>query len=179
MCGDHNTDMQDEMNAGDGQLDLSQQETLKFELEACLLGQQEWKDKFARVTADFENFKRRSAREQVAWLESSQQKIFLELLSVVDDFDRALQPQAADNNHNSAKVWIDGFVLIRAALQKFLHNNGVEQMIIGETFDPMYHEAIAQVQVAGKAEGAIIDVLQNGYMWKNKVLRPAKVAVAQ
>lgn len=179
MCDNHNTDMQDEMNTVDDQSDLSQQEALEQELQECLLAQQEWKDKFARVTADFENFKRRSAREQVAWLESSQQKIFLELLSVVDDFDRALQPTAADNNQDSAKVWIDGFVLIRAALQKFLHNNGVEQMTNVETFDPMYHEAIAQIQVAGKPEGAIIDVLQNGYTWKNKVLRPAKVAVAQ
>lgn len=153
------------------------QEELKKQLEVCLAAQHEWKDKFMRATADFENYKRRAVREQTAWIETCQQKIFLDLLPIVDDFDRALQQ--ASGADQSVKSVLDGFLLIRASLIKLLHSFGIEKMSNYTLFDPVYHEAVAQVAHAEKKSGMIVEVLQQGYVWKDKVLRPAKVTVAQ
>jgi len=149
---------------------------LQKELADCLVLQQEWKERFLRINADFENYKRRMVREQTSWLETCQQKIFLDLLPIVDDFDRALQTSPSTEE---TKIWIEGFILIRSSLQKMLASFGVEPMKNYQDFDPLYHEAIAQIASDTKRSGAIVEVLQPGYVWKEKVLRPAKVVVAQ
>lgn len=149
------------------------------QLEECRVQQQEWKERFVRISADFENYKRRIAREQTSWFESGQQKLLADILPIVDDFDRAVQQLKESGNQEQAKAWLDGFVMIRSALQKYLHVHGVEPMSEYTLFDPMLHEAIAQIPHEGKAAGTIVEIMQQGYRWKDKVLRPAKVVVVQ
>jgi molecular chaperone GrpE len=148
---------------------------LTTQLQACLVLQQEWKDRFLRTTAEFENYKRRQAREQSNWIEHAEQKVFLELLPIIDDFDRALQ----QSFEGDGQVWVEGIQMIRASLAKVLHKWGIEVMKNYTLFDPMHHEAIAQAIVPGKEPGTIIEIIKNGYLWKDKVLRPAQVVVAQ
>jgi len=183
MCNNHNQHPNQSPD-NDSTIDQQQGQTtdvnaLQKELQECLLSQQEWKERFLRTNADFENFKRRSTRDQITWMETSQQKLLVELLPIVDDFDRAFQQISTNVDQKAVAKDLEGFSFIRAALQKYLQQFGVEPMKEYTVFDPSLHEAIGQVSDSTKSSGAIAQVLQQGYMWKGKVLRPARVMVVE
>lgn len=146
------------------------------QLKKCQQQQEEWRERCMRLTADLENFRRRTAKEQALWIENAQASILLKLLDVLDNFDRALEqkPQA-----NELSSWVEGFALIRASFGKLLEEQGVTRMDNYAVFNPEFHEALAQIDVPGKNSGDIVDVMQQGYLFKGKTLRPAKVAVAR
>ncbi len=127
------------------------------------------KDKFIRVTADFENYKRRMQKEQAQWFDLGQTKVLSSLVNVVDDFDRALASGQKD----------EGVILIYKSLQKLLESFEVKEISGDLPFDPELHEAILSVENSGKQSGDIVEILQKGYTYKGKVLRPAKVSVAK
>ncbi|RTL07070.1 nucleotide exchange factor GrpE [Candidatus Dependentiae bacterium] len=133
----------------------------------------EWKQKYAYLNADFENFKRRTVKEYEAMRLDIYTRICKPLLVIMDDFDRACA--AADKQHSD----IEGFKLIRKSFEKCLTEIGVVEMPVEGAFDPQKHEALLQVQSAEHASGDIVSVLQKGYMLHGAVLRPAKVSVAQ
>ncbi len=143
------------------------------DLHACQEQVNEWKDKFVRLTSDFENFKRRNAREQMQVFDKAQAKVLKDILDIVDDFDRAFA------SHQSQQEMLAGFTMIRAALQKLLIQYSVQEMTNYQEFDPNYHEALGQVSSADHQSGQIVQVLQKGYLFKDTVLRPARVMVAQ
>ena len=165
------------------QPDLTQQ------LNECLNQKDEWKDRCLRTAADFENYKKRAEKERSVWVTSAQSSIFADLLSIVDDFDRAFSGLRLSGSSDSASFGgqgsakedqsIAGFALIHKEFHKFLDKHGISEIKETAQFDPNLHEAIMNVESADHQSGAIVQVLQKGYMFKGQVLRPAKVSVAK
>jgi molecular chaperone GrpE len=138
----------------------------------------ELKDKFIRISADFENYKKRIENEKKSWIEVSQAEVLKDLLNIVDDFDRAID---AHKKKISSKndTFLEGLELINKSFHKILEKYNVKEITNIEKFDPKYHEAIIQIESKDHENGEIVEILQKGYTFKDKLLRPAKVSVAK
>jgi len=138
----------------------------------------EAKEKYLRLYSDFENFRRRTAREKLELTKTAGEKIITDLLSVIDDFDRA-KKAASETKEPDYKSINDGFELIMTKFMKVLEQQNVAEMKAqGETFNPDFHEAIAQIPAPSEdMKGKIIDVVEKGYLIEDKVIRFAKVVV--
>jgi molecular chaperone GrpE len=156
-----------------------QNEDLQIQLDACKVESNEWKNKFMLVSADMQNYKRRIEKEQSMWTRRAQEDVLVKLLAIVDDFDRALAEHEKQEKTPELDAWLKGFEMIGEGLYKFLKNMHVTQIEQMQIFDPMLHEAIAQVEAPDVASGDIVDVVQKGFMFGDEVLRPAKVTVAK
>ena len=131
-------------------------------------------DNFVRLQADFVNYKRRTEQERKDYIELGSKKVLNELLTVIDNFERAIE---AHTNEESFK---EGVELIYKQLLELLNKNDVTEMkCLNEKFDPEFHHAVLVEEKQGVEEGIIIDVLQKGYLIGEKVLRPAMVKVSQ
>jgi molecular chaperone GrpE len=129
-----------------------------------------------RTKADFENYRKRAARETAAAQERGAVKLALELLPAVDDLDRTL---AAADGSGDAETLVSGLKAVHAGVLAALARVGIEPYCPeGERFDPQHHEAIAQQPVDGVGPGTIVEVYQRGYRLGDSVLRPARVVVA-
>jgi molecular chaperone GrpE len=148
-------------------------------LSICQKERDDLKNRVLHLTADFDNYKRRMNKEKTLWMTTAQASIFGELLSVVDDFDRAFSEYEKIADKDGHKEWIVGFELIYKALQKMLENHRVKAMTDYNEFNPEIHEALMQVETTKVPSGHIVEVLQKGYYFKDEVLRPAKVSVAK
>lgn len=146
--------------------------------EACLKLVAELTEKLTRLGADFDNFKRRTEKDRVHWIGSGQQLILKDIITIVDDFERAVSQVSNQAGNPELKVWFSGFDMIHKSLVKLLSKYGVTVMPDADQFDPEKHEALMSV-ASDKAPGTIMQVLEKGYMLHDKVLRPAKVSVAQ
>ncbi|GIV33951.1 MAG: protein GrpE [Chitinophagales bacterium] len=140
---------------------------------------EELKDKYLRLYADFDNYKKRSARE---WLEKSREagkELILQILPVIDDFERAIATM--DNASGNAEAVREGTMLIYNKLKKILEQNGVEPMQAkGQPFDPDKHEAISEIPVEkDEDKGMVLEEIQKGYLLNGKILRHAKVVVGK
>jgi len=132
-------------------------------------------DKFLRLAAEFENYKKRTAKEYARVVDMASDSILREFLDVVDDFERAKTHAGSD-----ADTLAQGLELIYSKLLELLSRHGVRQIdSIGKSFDPMYHEAIMQIESADKDDGSIVEEIQKGYSINNRVLRPARVIVTR
>ena len=126
-----------------------------------------------RTQADFENYRKRVARESAAALQRGAAKLAKELLPALDNLDRALDAAAQDD------PLLDGVRLVRAELSAGLGRVGIESFgAAGDTFDPVEHEAVAQQPVEGAESGSVVEVYQPGYRLGASVIRPARVLVA-
>lgn len=126
-----------------------------------------------RTQADFENYRKRVARESAAAAERGVAKLAKELLPALDNLDRALEAAAEED------PLLEGVRLVRAELSAALARVGVESFDpAGEQFDPVHHEAMAQQPVEGAASGTVVEVYQPGYRLNGAVIRPARVVVA-
>lgn len=135
----------------------------------------EQKDNYLRLYADFENFRRRTAKEKIEFLEQANAKLLIEILPVFDDFERALKSfENPDLQINTAK---EGIQLIYQKFQRFLEKQGLVVMESNQQdFDPDKHEAIAQVPAPTEnLKGKVIDTVEKGYFLGEKVVRFAKV----
>lgn len=133
-------------------------------------------DKYLRLYSEFENFRRRSAKEKLTLVETASEGILAKLLPIVDDFERGLA--AMNSQEADPKATQEGIQLIYDKLQQMLQQAGVEPMEIakGASFDTEFHEAITQIPVEdADMKGKVVDVTEKGYMLKEKVLRFAKV----
>jgi molecular chaperone GrpE len=129
-----------------------------------------------RTAADFANFRRRTAEDRERELGLASESLLRKLLAVADDFDRALDAMPADLKEVG---WMEGIVLLDRKLRALLESEGVTQIeSVGRAFDPREHEAIASVAATGRPDGEIVDEVQKGYRVRDRVLRPALVAVA-
>lgn len=144
-------------------------------LMACQLEVAQWKERFARVSADLENFKRRTQKEQQTWFALGQRQMAKDLLEIVDTMERALQ----DSQQASQDQMIQGIQLMYKNLQKLLEKFGIQEITETKEFNPELHEGLMQVDSDQHESGAIVTILQKGYMFKDEVLRPAKVSVAK
>ena len=135
----------------------------------------EQKDKFIRLYSEFENFRRRTAKEKLEMIQSANEQLLKTLLPVSDDFERA-EKSFKDRNDKE----LEGFFLINNKFRKTLEQAGVRIMDIkpGADFNADLHEAITQIPVADEAlKGKVVDVVENGYLLNDKVIRHAKVVV--
>jgi molecular chaperone GrpE len=129
-----------------------------------------------RTAADFANFKRRTSEDRERELGLAGELLLRKLLAVADDFDRALEAMPPDLKGVS---WIEGVVLLDRKLRALLESEGVTPIeAVGRTFDPREHEAIASIPGTGRPDGEIVAEVQRGYRVRDRVLRPALVAVA-
>ncbi len=144
------------------------------ELEQCQQDAAMWKDQAARIFADFENYKKRMERDQASWMQTAQVSVLKDLLSVVDNFDRAL----LGKNDSSADVYA-GIEMIYKSVMQLLHKYGVKEFADYTVFNPELHEALMDIESADHESGQIVQVLEKGFMIKDKVLRPAKVMIAK
>lgn len=146
----------------------------KEKLEEAQRQSAEWERKHLLALADYDNFRRRSAKDMESIRLQAQSRVLSEMLAVLDNFDRAFESVPAELAAQFA-----GFDLIRKDLIKKLHDLGVQEMDNGASFNPEFHEALVQVPADEKHQaGSIVAVLQKGYLFKGSVLRHAKVSVA-
>lgn len=151
-----------------------EQESVLQELEQCQQDAAQWKDKAARIFADFENYKKRMEKEQASWIQTAQLSMLKDLLTVIDNFDRALSTK----NDAQTDVYA-GIEMIYKSVVQLLQKYGVKEFTEYTTFDPELHEALMDVQSPDHQSGQIVQVLEKGFMIKDKVLRPAKVMIAK
>src|SRR5256885_3553215 len=143
------------------------------ELEALRNENEELIDTLQRLQADFENYRKRAARDQESLVARAGERIVKELLPVVDDLERALE---AAESHEEAKLE-EGVKLVQRQLAQILEREGVAPVETNGKFDPNVHEALL-TQPSASDEGSVIEVLQKGYRLGDRVLRPARVVVA-
>ena len=133
----------------------------------------EAKDKYVRLYAEFDNHRRRSAKEKLEMIQSANEQLLKTLLVVVDDFERAEKSVKEKTDKES-----EGFFLIQNKFKKILDQYSVKAMAVaqGSDFNPDLHEAITQIPTPDeKLKGKIVDVVEKGYLLNDKVIRFAKV----
>ena len=149
--------------------EMSEEEQLKADLARE-------KDRFLRLFAEFENFKKRTSRERMELFKTAGQEVIVALLPVMDDFDRALQEISKSDDKEMYK----GVELIRNKFNETLKSKGLDEIKIkaGDTFDAEVHDAITQIPAPSKKlRGKIIDVVEKGYKLGDKIIRHPKVVV--
>ncbi|HEX3224667.1 MAG TPA: nucleotide exchange factor GrpE [Gaiellaceae bacterium] len=133
----------------------------------------EIEDRLLRVAADFDNYKKRVAREREEYVALANERLVKELLPILDDLERALD---AVGQHEEATVE-EGVRLVHRSLAGLLERNGVREIATEGKFDPHVHEALLS-QPSEAEEGSVIDVVQKGYTLGDRVVRPARVVIA-
>jgi len=134
-------------------------------------------DKYLRLLAEFENFKKRTLKEKEELYKTSSSKIITAILPVMDDIDRALMtiPQTDENN-----PFFDGFDLIGKKFRTILMQQGLEQIVtLDQDFNTDYHEALTTLEVEESKKGKVIDEIEKGYLLNGHVIRFAKVVVGK
>ena len=156
---------------------LAQIETLTTERDDAIRMTDEYLSALQRERAEFQNFKRRTSEERLRDLGLAGEDLIRKVLAVADDFDRAIEarpPTVADD------PWFQGIAAIDRKLRLLLDSEGVTPIDAspGRPFDPREHEAIANVPDADQPEGSIVEEIRRGYRLRDRVIRPALVAVA-
>lgn len=146
-------------------------------------------DRLLRTTADFENFKKRAAREKVESAQSASFSLVQKLLPVLDNFEMALaaaqsataaRPSAPAAEGDKLASLQSGVLMIQQQLKSALVETGLEEIdATGQPFDPNFHEAVSQQESAETPEGHVLQQLRKGYKLKDRLLRPATVIVAK
>lgn len=137
----------------------------------------ELNDKFLRLYAEFDNYRRRTNKEKVELIANANERLLLDLIPTVDDFERAI---ANNGNVEDIEAVKEGFVLIYNKFKSTLESKGLKQMHAkGENFDSDLHEAIANIPGDESQKGKVIDDVEKGYFLNEKVIRFAKVVVGQ
>ena len=132
-------------------------------------------DSYLRLAADFDNYRKRTAREHAELTQRANERLLNELLPVLDDLERALEAAA---EHEEAKLE-EGVRLVHRSLLGLVERHGLTEIDTDGAFDPHVHEALLAQPGEGVEEGSVLQVLQKGYRLGNKVIRPARVIVAQ
>ncbi len=137
--------------------------------------EEELNSRYLRLAADFQNYKRRVEKEKGDIYAYANEKIVVDLLDVIDNFERALE-HSKDNNESFA----EGMNMIFKQFKGVLEKSGVEEMnAVGEQFDPNVHHAVLTENSVEYKSGEVTQVLQKGYILNKKVIRPAMVKVAE
>lgn len=138
----------------------------------------DFKDKYIRLYSEFENYRKRTAREKIDIITNASENVLKEIIPILDDFERAIA-----NNENVEEISTikEGFELIYNKIFKTLTNQGLAPMdSIGKSFDPDIHEAITKIPATkDKMKGKVMDVIEKGYTLNEKVIRFAKVVVGE
>jgi molecular chaperone GrpE len=150
---------------------------LKIELEKANQRAAENFEGWQRERADFLNYKKRVERDQISTLQAMKGDIYRKFLDVLDDLERALKTKPAEGD---GAAWAEGIECIYRKLLNSLEANGVTQMdVANKEFDPNLHEAITHEESPDHESGQIIEVIEQGYILGDRVIRPARVRVAR
>jgi len=164
-----------EPNVADGEPGSPSADDLLARLQDAERERDEVLDNLRRVAADFDNYRKRVAREQTQILARSGERVVAKLLPVLDDLERALD---AAEHHEEVKV-LEGVRMTKDALAAVLASEGVEEIAADGPFDPHVHEALMAQPAEGVEPGHVVHVVQRGYRIGDAVLRPARVVVAE
>lgn len=158
--------------------DKNKIQELEAEIEKLKAEKAELNDRFLRLYSEFDNYKKRANKEKLDILSTASEKVIVNLLPVIDDFERAI---AANEKVEDIKAIKDGFVLIYNKLIQLLKRFDVEEIQAkGEAFNTDFHEAVTHFPTEKEEDkGKVIDVTEKGYKLKEKVIRYAKVVVGQ
>ena len=160
---DAEADAETEAEAGDTSADASADAAEGDDMQA----------KYVRLMAEFQNYKKRTAKEKEDIYAFGAEKVMLSLMEVLDDFDRALEQGCSDEKH------AEGIKLDHTQLMNALKKNGLEEIeALGEDFDPNFHSAVIMEDTDEYESGKVCFVVQKGYKLNGKVIRPAMVKVA-
>jgi len=155
-----------------GKIEMLEEEIEKLQEEAA-----SYKDRWLRAAAEFENFRRRNEKDRIDWIKSANKDLILELINVYEHLVLAIQ--SADNDQ-VPENFRKGIIMVHDQLKDLLKKYGLRRIeAVGEEFDPQYHQAIICTPKEGFDDNIIFDCIQNGYILNDKVLRPARVAVAK
>jgi molecular chaperone GrpE len=132
-------------------------------------------DAYLRLAADFDNYRKRVARESAELSQRANERLLNELLPILDDLERALEAAA---QHEEAKLE-EGVRLVHRSLLGLVERHGLKEIETEGAFDPHVHEALLTQPGEGAEEGSVLQVLQKGYTLGDRVLRPARVIVAE
>ena len=175
-------DAQDEATVDEQEAETAESDAEGEELEEDATEEDEepgadvYKDRWMRLAAEFDNYKKRTLRERDALIQSANEGLLRDLLPLVDSVDRASAHAEGDTDSEAFK---EGVRMIMEALPKILANRGLKEIdASGQGFDPNLHEALMQV-ASDHEEGTIAEVIERGYCLGDKVLRHAKVVVSQ
>jgi molecular chaperone GrpE len=155
----------------------AQIEKLTGELDTARKETEEYLGSLQRERAEFQNFRRRTTEERLRELGLAGEDLIRKVLAVADDFDRAIEARPDSIAH---APWFEGIAAIDRKLRQLLESEGVTpiEALPGKPFDPREHEAIANVADTGRKEGEIVEEVRRGYRLRDRVIRPALVAVA-
>lgn len=146
-------------------------------LEEALRESEEYRDRWMRLAAEFDNYKKRRSREFDALVQSASENLIRELLPVLDSVARALEHRA--DGEEESDGFRQGVTMIMEQFPKVLERRGLSEIdALGRPFDPNYHEALMQMSSDEHAEGLVMGVVDRGYRLGDKVIRPAKVVVS-
>lgn len=160
-----------ELEQKENELKVAKEKTVELEKQVS-----ELKDSLLRKVAEFENYKRRNETEQMNLLKYAAEPFIKSILSVYDDFERSLSHIDDQNSFESTKK---GLLLVFDKFNKTIENQGVKKIDAkGQSFDVELHEALMQQPVEGVAPHTVLDVIEPGYIYKDKVIRHAKVIVS-
>ncbi|MFZ6051682.1 nucleotide exchange factor GrpE [Halocola ammonii] len=158
-------------NADQEENQMSKEDELKLEVAA-------WQDKYMRLHAEFDNFRKRNNKERLDLIKNASGDVLQELLPIVDDFERAIKANEEIEDVESLK---EGYHLIHNKLLRALEAKGLKPMNSqGEPFDTDLHEAITNIEAPSEdLKGKVVDVVEKGYYLNDRVLRYAKVVVGK
>lgn len=163
-------DENETLQGADGSSKLSETEALKEALN-------EQKDKYLRLFAEFDNYKKRTFKEKMDTIRNASQELIQEILPVLDDFERA---QKWAEQQKDESLFPEGMRLLQHKLQTILKSKGLEPIeSIGQTFDPNYHEAITEIAAGDDMKGKVVDSIERAYTLNDKIIRFAKVVVGK
>ena len=154
---------------------FSEGQTAEGSLAKVAAERDEYLDLLQRKQAELENYRKRAAREQERLVAHANERLVRELLPVLDDLERTLE--AAERHEEAALV--DGVRLVERSLRAVLDREGVVEISADGPFDPHVHEAMLTQPGEGAEQGTVLEVLQRGYRVGDKVVRPARVIVAE
>ncbi|SDB98006.1 molecular chaperone GrpE [Pelagirhabdus alkalitolerans] len=147
------------------------------ELDQVKKEKEDLQDKYVRLQAEYDNFRKRTQREKAADLKYKSQSVVEQLLPVVDNFERALEAKPDDD---TVTTFYEGMEMIYRQLEQVLESEGVEEIkTVGEAFDPNVHQAVLQVEDDNYDSNVVVEEMQKGYRLKDRVIRPAMVKVNQ
>ncbi len=168
----------DEVN---GEADQSEEPKEKIEATPLFLAREEaemYKERWMRLAAEFENYKKRRAREFEILVESASEDVIRDLLPILDGVGRALAH--SENGDTESEGFQEGIKMIMEQFPRVLYNRNLKEIeTVGKTFDPNVHEALMQMPSEIYDVGIVSDEIEKGYSLGDKVLRPAKVVVSQ
>jgi len=151
---------------------------MEAKIEAAAQEAKDNHDRLLRVSADFENYKKRSAREMEGLRKFANESLIKEMLPVVDNLERAID--SSNNNGGTKNSIVEGVDMTLMEILKILEKFGVKPIeSLGETFDPGFHEAVMQQESEDHAENTVLQEFQKGYMINDRLLRPAMVVVSK